>query len=74
MFLFQKYWCYLKNNNTDGNQSAFQMKVFSLLIGGIKYFAADSNAVLKWCLHIADQGRNTKAMKEMAGIYSSSEK
>ena len=35
---------------------------------------ADSNAVLKWCLNRAAQARNTKAMKEMGGIYSSSEK
>ena len=67
---FKKYWYYLSNNNTDGNQSAFQVNVFVfvLIIGNIKCFVADSNAVLKRCLNRADQVRNTNAMKEMTGI------
>ena len=45
------------------------------IIGSIKCFLADSNAVLTCCLNrAADRARNTKAMNEMAGIYSSSEK
>ena len=48
--------------------------MFFLLIDGIKCFAADTNAVLKWCLKRADQARNIKAMYKITGIYSFSEK
>ena len=47
---------------------------FPLLKGGIKCIAADSNPVLKWCLNRADQTKNTSAMEEMTGIYSSLKK
>lgn len=64
--LFQKYWYYLNNTNTDRNQPAFQG--FFLIIKDI-CFAADSNVVLERCLNRTDQARNT--MKEMTSIYSS---
>ena len=45
-----------------------------LFTGGIKSFAANPDAVTKWCLNRADQAKNVNALKEIAGIYSSSEK
>ena len=40
----------------------------------IKSFAANPDAVRKWCLNRADQAENVNALKETATIYSSSEK
>ena len=45
-----------------------------LFTGGIKSFGGNLDAVAKWCLNRADQAKNVNALKEMAGIYSSSEK
>ena len=45
-----------------------------LFTGGIKSFAANPDAVTKWCLNRADQAKNVNALKKMAGIYRSSEK
>ena len=45
-----------------------------LFTGGIKSFATNPDAVMKWCLNMADQAKNVNALKEMAGIYCPSEK
>ena len=45
-----------------------------LFTGGIKSFVANPDAVTKSCLNKADQAKNVNALKEMAGIYISSEK
>ena len=42
--------------------------------GGITSFASNPDTVTKWCLNGADQAKNVNALKEMAGIYYSSEK
>ena len=34
--------------------------------GGIKSFAADSSAILKWTLNRAEQAENTKALLDFA--------
>eukprot|EP00795_Rhopilema_esculentum_P006634 gene6634-12173_t len=36
--------------------------------GGIKYFASDSNSILKWTLNRAAQARNTEAPYDLAEI------
>ena len=36
--------------------------------GGIKRFAGDKSGVLKWCLNRSEQVKNTRALKQMAGI------
>ena len=41
--------------------------------GGVKSLASDSPSVLKWCLNRADQSKNVKEMKEMAGTITKSE-
>ena len=35
-------------------------------LGGIKSFAADSSAILKWTLNRAEQAENTKALLDFA--------
>jgi hypothetical protein len=37
------------------------------LIGGIRNFASNNNAVRKWCLNRAEQSKNTGKLKEKAG-------
>ena len=44
-----------------------------LFTGGMKIFPANPGVVTKWCLNRADQAKNANALKEMVGIYSSSE-
>ena len=39
--------------------------------GGIKYFAADPNAIVKWTLNRSAQAKNTEALYELANIRSS---
>ena len=41
--------------------------------GGIKYFASDENAILKWTLNRSMQAMNTKALMELADVKSSEE-
>ena len=41
---------------------------------GIKSFAANPDAVTKWCLNTTDQAENVNALKGTATTYSSSEK
>ena len=48
--------------------------MFFLFKGGIKSFAANPDAVTKWCLNRADQSKNVNALKEMTGMYTLSEK
>ena len=47
--------------------------LFVLSLGGVKSFASDSPSVLKWCLNRADQAKNVKEMKDMAGTTTKSE-
>ena len=39
--------------------------------GGIKYFASDQNAILKWTLNRAAQAKNTEKLYNIAGVRSS---
>ena len=39
--------------------------------GGIKYFASDPNAILKWMLNRSTQAKNTEALYDLANIKSS---
>ena len=39
--------------------------------GGIKYFASDSNSILKWTLNRAAQAKNTEALYDLAEIKRS---
>ena len=39
--------------------------------GGIKYFASDPNAILKWTLNRSAQAKNTEALYDLASIRSS---
>ena len=39
--------------------------------GGIKYFASDQNAILKWTLNHAAQAKNTEELYNIAGVRSS---
>ena len=41
--------------------------------GGIKNFASQSSSVLKWCLNRPAQGKNTNALKNMAGLKHNAE-
>ena len=38
-------------------------------VGGIKNFASNKSAVLKWCLNCSEQAKNTKALKGLCGIF-----
>ena len=38
--------------------------------GGIKYFASDPNAILKWTLNRSAQAKNTEALYDLANIKS----
>ena len=42
----------------------------NFILGGIKYFANNRNAILKWCLNRAEQAKNTGKMKEKDGLKS----
>ena len=42
--------------------------IFVNFYTGIKSFATNKNAVLKWCLNRAAQSKNTTALKEMCGV------
>ena len=74
--LFQKYWYYLNNSNTDENQPAFQVNFFfnHVIVLFIRIVFLRLILILYWNGAWTDQARNNKAMKEMASIYSSSEK
>ena len=39
-----------------------------VLSGGIHFFANNKEAVLKWCLNMADIAKNTGELKKMAGV------
>ena len=39
--------------------------------GGIKYFATDPSAILKWTLNQSAQAKNTEALYDLANIKSS---
>ena len=39
--------------------------------GGIKYFASDENAILKWTLNRAAQSKNTESVYACAGVHHS---
>ena len=39
--------------------------------GGIKYFASDQNAILKWTLNHAAQVKNTEELYNIASLSSS---
>ena len=41
--------------------------------GGIKYFASDENAILKWTLNRPMEAKNTNALMELADVKSSDE-
>ncbi|KAG1685941.1 hypothetical protein GQR58_008889 [Nymphon striatum] len=41
--------------------------------GGIKYFASDENAILKWTLNRSAQAKNTNALMALADVNSSDE-
>ena len=41
------------------------------LLGRIKYFASDPNAILKWTLNRSVQAKNTDALYDLANIKSS---
>ena len=39
-----------------------------MVSGGIRFFASNKEAVLKWCLNRADIAKNTGELKKMAGV------
>ena len=40
-------------------------------VGGIRFYASNKEAVLKWCLNRADIAKTTSELKKMTGISKS---